>query len=179
MLGLGLFDNVLKSCFHLRSEIDANSDAYLSDKLPSCAFCHVCVENGFSILWEDENYIAFKDHRPASKHHYLCLLDSVKSLQQSDDPLVRDMRALGDQLLDEKGVPPPMRRMGFHIPPFNSVDHLHLHVHGLPYTSFFQAARYPIVSGEGSNSKGYSWFVEVGQAIDILERGRSVNVMPS
>lgn len=66
--------------------------------------------------------------------------------------------------------------MGYVVPPFNSVYHLHLHVLGLPFTSTLKSLMYRIAPGTGGNDKGFSWFVEVGQAIDILKKGREVGV---
>ena len=72
----------------------------------------------------------------------------------------------------------PPTRMGFHIAPFHSVDHLHLHVQALPYKSPWRAAKYPVIPGYGSCIKGFSWFVEIEQAIQILERGKAVQTLP-
>ena len=65
--------------------------------------------------------------------------------------------------------------MGFHIPPFNSVNHLHLHLHALPYRGALKL-KYPISKGKSGKSKGFSWFVEVDQAIEILQQGNSIGV---
>ena len=67
--------------------------------------------------------------------------------------------------------------MGFHIPPFNSVNHLHLHLHALPYRGILKL-EFPISKGKNGKSKGFSWFVEVDQAIEILQQGKTIGVFP-
>ncbi|KAF8628557.1 hypothetical protein AX15_003825 [Amanita polypyramis BW_CC] len=147
-----------------------------------CAFCSISVEKGFKILWEDTKYVAFSDRNPASRYHFLVVprkhIGNVKTLGGSDVPMLREMRDIGNRLMDSNDVPMTMRRMGFHISPFSSVKHLHLHVQGLPYTPPWRAAKYPIASGFRSHTKGFSWFVEAEQAIRILERGRLIRITP-
>ncbi|KAF8193360.1 HIT-like protein [Pholiota molesta] len=153
-----------------------------SDTLSSCKFCHATTLKGFRVVYEDDSFVVFEDRRPASQHHYLVIprrhIDTVKSLQQSDVPLVKRMEEIGHVVLNDLNVPEDMRKMGFHIPPFNSVYHLHLHVQGLPYRSRKYAAKYPVVNGTNGNAKGPSWFVTAQQAIQILERGQRVGVLP-
>lgn len=67
--------------------------------------------------------------------------------------------------------------MGFHIPPFNSVNHLHLHVHALPYRGI-RKFEWPVSKGKNGKTKGFSWFVEVDQVIEILRQGKTVGVFP-
>jgi hypothetical protein len=78
----------------------------------------------------------------------------------------------------KKASPMPPNRMGSHIAPFHSVEHLHLHVHALPYKSPWRAVKYPVIPGQGSCIKGFSWFVEIEQAIQILERRKVVQILP-
>jgi len=128
-----------------------------------------------------ETLIAFADHKPAAQHHILVIPKShvrnVRQLDKSAVGLIQSMEKIGHELLDDRAVPTSMRRMGFHISPFNSLDHLHLHVHGLPYKPARQT-KYPIAVGKPPRQKGFSWFSEVGQTIRILENGGRVRVLP-
>lgn len=89
------------------------------------------------------------------------------------------MRSAAHRALDLVGVPrdSSMRRLGFHIPPYISVGHLHLHVHAMPFKNCFRQFKYLVRAGNGSTTnKSFSWFVEVDQAIAILERGGRVKI---
>ncbi|KAF9532688.1 HIT-like domain-containing protein [Crepidotus variabilis] len=149
----------------------------------SCRFCRVSAENGFDIVYEDALFLGFTDRNPASAHHFQVIpkahIASVRSLNPASHVgLVQAMEAVGRRILDNFGVPESMRKMGFHIPPMNSVYHLHLHVQGLPYHSTTRALKYPVVRGFGHFSKGPSWFVEVHQAMRILEHGGHIGLLP-
>jgi len=121
----------------------------------------------------------FENYKPAAVFHLLVIprrhLESVKTLDASHISLVQDMLALGDEALTSVGAPEGNRRFGFHIPPFTSVDHLHLHCFGLPFRSTLAAWKYP-VHGHRSRCKAISWFAEVRQVISILKRGERVGV---
>ncbi|KAF9223269.1 HIT-like protein [Gyrodon lividus] len=142
-----------------------------------CVFCRAYSDNrdAFSIIWEDADFMAFRDRSPASLHHFQLIpkihIDSVQKLTKRDADMVRRMEKIGNDILDQYQVPPTHRRMGFHIPPFNSVHHLHLHVQALPHISLVRRLKYPVVGGFGTFDKGFSWFADVGQTIRILQRG--------
>jgi hypothetical protein len=89
------------------------------------------------------------------------------------------MRVAGDEALDILGVPSTSdsRRIGFHIPPYISIGHLHMHVQGLPFKNAFRRWKYPVRAGNGkTTTKGWSMFVEVEQAITILKGGGRVKI---
>jgi len=149
----------------------------------TCVFCNPSAERGFKIAYEDKFFLAFEDIKPSSAVHYLIVprkhIASVRTLKIEDVDLVKTMEKIGHIVLDKFGVPSDSRRMGFHIPPFNSISHLHLHVQSLPYKSRREAVSYMDSSSFADYSKGFSWFVEISQLTRILERGRQVGIGPS
>ncbi|KAH9838629.1 HIT-like domain-containing protein [Rhodofomes roseus] len=152
-------------------------------KQSNCIFCGASKANGFNVVWEDESYTVFTDRDPAAAHHLLVIpkrhVDNIKSLTAQDADMVSEMAAIGHRILDELKAPPASRRLGFHIPPFFSVNHLHMHAQGLPYRSAVRALKYYVSAGSRGHDKGFSWFCEVGQAVHILENGGKVGVFPS
>ncbi|TFK45813.1 HIT-like protein [Heliocybe sulcata] len=147
-----------------------------------CVFCRVSVENGFDIVWEDGNFTVFRDYNPSAVHHFQVIpkkhVENVKVLRKDDVELVKTMGAIGHRALDSLNVPIAARRLGFHVPPYNSVGHLHLHVQALPYKSAARRWKYPVIEGSRSNCKGFSWFISLEQTVDILDRGAKVTVFP-
>lgn len=65
-------------------------------------------------------------------------------------------------------------KLGFHIPPFSSVHHLHLHVLVPPFTTMGKV-QYPVRMGVDGGKK-WTWFVTPSQVISILETGRQVGL---
>ncbi|KAG2145322.1 HIT-like protein [Suillus bovinus] len=157
---------------------------YRQGNSQSCIFCRAYSTNrsDFDIVWEDEVFVAFRDIRPSAQDHIQLIpkthIESIKKLSQKDVNMLRRMEEIGHSILDTFNVPVSKRKMGFHIPPFNSILHLHLHVQSLPYNSPIHRLKYPFVRGFGSYEKGFSWFAEIGQAIRILEKGHRVTVTP-
>jgi hypothetical protein len=63
----------------------------------------------------------------------------------------------------------PNTKLGFHIPPFSSVAHLHLHVLVPPFTKF-GSVQYPVREREDGGKK-WTWFVTPEQVVAILGNG--------
>ncbi|KAH8248670.1 hypothetical protein KR032_002012 [Drosophila birchii] len=80
---------------------------------------------------ETEDYVIFKDKYPAAQHHYLAIpkehLESFSVLNRSHLELVQRMELGMIELFRSKNLDPDEAILGFHIPPFISVKHLHLH----------------------------------------------------
>ncbi|TNY18020.1 hypothetical protein DMC30DRAFT_419235, partial [Rhodotorula diobovata] len=155
---------------------------------PGCIFCGVTAASpGFRVVHEDPEFVVFRDRSPGSKVHLLAVpkrhVESVKTLEAEDVGMLERMKHLGRRVLVEQDVPEGEQRLGFHIPPFFSVPHLHLHLLSLPLpfpgsVKYRPAVPPPARGGGRGRIKGWSWFVEVDQAIEILRAGQRIKVGP-
>ncbi|XP_029983947.1 histidine triad nucleotide-binding protein 3-like [Sphaeramia orbicularis] len=96
-----------------------------------CPFCQIVNnQSDTEILLSDAELVCFRDLKPGAAHHYLIIsrthIDNCKSLKAEHIPLVEHMVEMGKNILEKNKISDDIR-MGFHIPPFSSVPHLHLH----------------------------------------------------
>ncbi|KAH8353523.1 hypothetical protein KR084_011597 [Drosophila pseudotakahashii] len=127
LAGLGLI--ILVSIYNC-----GGKDDRLSSEPRSCFFCDFAHHRQGPppvLEVETDEYVIFKDKYPAAKHHYLAIpkehFDSFRSLNRSHLGLVKRMEAGMKEFLKSKNIDPEEATIGFHLPPFISVHHLHLH----------------------------------------------------
>ncbi|KAJ0104936.1 hypothetical protein Patl1_18494 [Pistacia atlantica] len=105
-----------------------------------CIFCQIARNStSTTLLHSDDKVVAFRDINPSAFRHYLVIpvehIPTVKDLQRrhEDYSLVSHMLNVGQTLLRQDAPQSEQYRFGFHQPPMNSVDHLHLHCLALPF----------------------------------------------
>ena len=136
-----------------------------------CIFCaYVSYQAERVLIYEDELVVAFQSKAPASSKHILIVtrahIPTVRELGAGHIPLLQHMEhigktVLGDCNIPEQGSNTKKYQYGFHVPPFNSVDHLHLHCFRLPFHSNFKRVKY---------LPGTPWFCTVSDLLQKLER---------
>ncbi|KAL6986026.1 Bifunctional adenosine 5'-phosphosulfate phosphorylase/adenylylsulfatase hint4 [Sarracenia purpurea var. burkii] len=143
---------------------------------PSCVFCQIARSSTSTpLLHSDEKVVAFRDINPSAFRHYLVIpvehIPTVKDLQRrtEDFSLVNHMLNVGQTLLHRDAPQSKQYRFGFHQPPLNSVDHLHLHCLALPFTPRWKHIKYLSWGRLGG-------FIE---AEKLLERIKPLSPIPS
>ncbi|KMZ65537.1 hypothetical protein ZOSMA_31G01250 [Zostera marina] len=115
-----------------------------------CVFCQIANHSSSTrtdLLYSDENVIAFRDIKPSAFRHYLVIpvhhIPTTRDLHRGpeDFQLVSHMLNVGQNLLF-KDAPASKVKFGFHQPPFNSVNHLHLHCLALPFIPRWKCIKY-------------------------------------
>ncbi|KAL4115809.1 hypothetical protein KRP22_003553 [Phytophthora ramorum] len=124
--------------------------------LVSCRFCEILQSGDEPFLYEDEDVVVFRPLAPVVVSHILVVprrhIRNVNKLTPDDAALLRRMREVAASVLREMPrpsvvlAPPKVERphdvaedctddddsesdfkFAFHSPPFNSIDHVHMH----------------------------------------------------
>ncbi|KAK4877327.1 hypothetical protein RN001_009833 [Aquatica leii] len=101
--------------------------------MSNCIFCKIISgQEPTDIIYQDEDVVIIKDIKPAAKFHYLAIpkihIKDVKALTVEHRKLIENLIDLGKMVLKDNGCNVEDLRIGFHVPPFNSISHLHLHL---------------------------------------------------
>ncbi|KAL9350486.1 hypothetical protein Peur_057741 [Populus x canadensis] len=134
----------------------------------SCIFCQIATKSSSTtLLHSDDKVVAFRDINPSAFRHFLVIpvehIPTVNDLQKRDEDysLVNHMLNVGKTLLHQDAPQSKQYRFGFHQPPFNSVDHLHLHCLALPFIPKWKHVKYM--------SLGHHGFIEAEQLLEKIK----------
>jgi diadenosine tetraphosphate (Ap4A) HIT family hydrolase len=129
-------------------------------------------ETAVLTLYESCDLLAFQDKTPRAKLHALVIskrfIPTVASLTRDDLPLLDDMRAAALDLIEQhhpKALVESDYILCFHVPPFNSVNHLHLHV-------LAPASEMTFCHQFGKYQVGTRWCVDEAVVRDRLKAGK-------
>ncbi|XP_052899661.1 adenosine 5'-monophosphoramidase HINT3-like [Anopheles moucheti] len=123
----------LPSPFTLFVYNNQHSMAAIQNTLPGCIFCKIATQSdpATDVVFRNERMCIFKDIRPASDFHYLAIpnhhVENVNSLTVADKPLLAELKRELVNFMESNDVDLHQTCFGFHMPPFTSVKHLHLH----------------------------------------------------
>ncbi|KAK3580946.1 hypothetical protein CHS0354_006970 [Potamilus streckersoni] len=144
--------------------------SYIMASADDCTFCKISAgkDEETEIIFKRDGFTAFRDIKPAARHHYLIIPDEhipdPKHLDGNHVEIVEKMVSIGKQLIQDREDTLDDIRFGFHWPPFNSVSHLHLHV------------IYPAADVTRGIFKPNSfWFVTADWVLERLKKMRQTN----
>ena len=106
----------------------------------SCIFCNIVKgTEPATVVAENDELIAFRTIAPVTAQHLLiCPKAHIKNAGSltslSDADLIERMQKFGSDTIDTFFPTSVAKRFCFHMPPFNSIDHLHLHCIAQPET---------------------------------------------
>ncbi|XP_040920364.1 histidine triad nucleotide-binding protein 3-like isoform X4 [Toxotes jaculatrix] len=121
-----------------------------------CPFCQIANNQiDTEILLSDDQLVCFRDLKPGATHHYLVVprrhIDNLERMEEMGRSILER-----NKVCDLDDI-----RMGFHLPPFSSVPHLHLH-------ALAPASKMNFRSQLRYGSQSY-WFITVDQVLSQLK----------
>ncbi|RGB32721.1 HIT-like domain-containing protein [Rhizophagus diaphanus] len=128
---------------------DSNNHNDSNDNHEECLFCSISASRDpTSLLHVDEIVVAFNDIKPSATHHILVVpkkhIPSINNLKKDDLETVKKMKEVGLNIIScrlNKSVDELNKaktyQMGFVSPPFNSINHIHLHILSKPVKTWW------------------------------------------
>lgn len=121
---------------------------------------------------ESPHVLAFQDRSPKAQFHALVIpkryIPTVESLTPSDLPTLQEIKEAAVLLLQQY-EPSALENndfiLCFHLPPFNSVDHLHLHV-------LAPASKMNFLWRFGKYQTGTRWCADESSVRNRLKKGK-------
>ncbi|TPP57861.1 Histidine triad nucleotide-binding protein 3 [Fasciola gigantica] len=109
----------------------------------SCIFCDIIARKHTETEVEVEfsDVVLFRDRYPNARFHFQCVpkrhIKNLNNLTSSDVPLLLQLKSCATEFVQNTLGSVENFLFGFHRPPFNTVQHLHMHVIGpvneMPY----------------------------------------------
>lgn len=78
--------------------------------------------------------------------------------------MIKAMQLVSTSLLEKHVNLTNMTRIGFHVPPFTTVPHLHMHAITLPFNNKIRWLKYP------EPWKSNRWYIGTQRLIDCMEQ---------
>lgn len=104
-----------------------------------CVFCDLILNKTRQLLFENDTIVIFSDRTPIGRIHLQCApkehIKNINSLSSKHIELVETMQreAMNYIMSIDSEVMEHDIKLGFHIPPFTSIGHLHMHCIVPPY----------------------------------------------
>jgi diadenosine tetraphosphate (Ap4A) HIT family hydrolase len=129
----------------IKKGVSYNKSSHVVD----CIICKITkkLEPG-NIIYEDSDFCVFTSIKPASSSAHLLVtprehIRNIDALVPGDVEMIEKMVEIGSQCLSR--INPEFASdatYGFHKPPLNSIDHLHLHAIAMPLSGIFSSIAY-------------------------------------
>ncbi|KAI9206805.1 HIT-like domain-containing protein [Polychytrium aggregatum] len=143
----------------------------------TCIFCKIANKQPTNakgdvteLLYEDDEVVAFRDIHPLATRHILVIpkqhIANIYSLDGESIPLVDKMSQAAHTVLEQLGVSPEDRQLGFHVPPFNMMAHLHMHTLGKPFLGWLGPWAFP------DAPNGSWWYLGAERLTRALQKGK-------
>ncbi|CAK4085831.1 unnamed protein product [Aphanomyces euteiches] len=105
------------------------------NKITCCKFCHIVATCSDEVLYEEDLISVFRPLHPANESHVLIVpkqhVRNINFLTTADIALLERMKEVAMFILSQMGYHTLFGRseihLSFHRPPFNSIDHVHMH----------------------------------------------------